>query len=191
MPVTVPCPSCGTNLRIPDTAVGKRVKCSKCETAFTAEPPAEAPPAEAVQAEVPARKAARPADEEPEERGDDEEEYEEDEDERRYGRRRRGGGGGGDGGISTLIPYKNGRALAAYYCGVFAIVPCFGPVLGPIALIFGILGLRFVKAHPTAGGTGHAIAGIVLGIITTLLWGGLALVGVVGMIVAAASGPHH
>jgi predicted Zn finger-like uncharacterized protein len=188
MPVNVPCPNCGTSLRIPDTALGKRVKCSKCETAFTAEPPAEAPDA-AVQAEAPAPKPPRPAEPEPEERPPDEEEYDEDEDERHYGRRRRRRGD--DGGISTLIPYKNGRALAAYYCGVFAIVPCFGPILGPIALIFGILGLRFVKAHPTAKGTGHAIAGIVLGIITTLLWGGLALVGVIAMIAAAASGPHH
>jgi hypothetical protein len=63
----------------------------------------------------------------------------------------------------VLIPYKNGRALAAYYCGVFSLIPCVGLILGPIAFIFGILGLRAARANPRVRGTGHAIAGIVLG----------------------------
>jgi hypothetical protein len=67
-----------------------------------------------------------------------------------------------------LIPYKNGKALAAYYCGVFALIPCLGMVLGPIALIFGLLGLKYAKEHPRAGGKGHAIAGIVLGSLVLL-----------------------
>jgi hypothetical protein len=69
----------------------------------------------------------------------------------------------GDGGISTLIPYKNPKALIAYYLGVFGLIPCLGALLGPAALILGILGLRLVRQYPTAKGTGHAIAGIVLG----------------------------
>jgi len=68
-----------------------------------------------------------------------------------------------DGGISTLIPYTNPKALIAYYLGVFGLIPCLGALLGPAALTLGILGLRLVRAHPTAKGTGHAIAGIVLG----------------------------
>ncbi len=49
-----------------------------------------------------------------------------------------------------------------------------GLFLGPAALVLGILGVRYVKANPTAKGTGHAIAGIVLGGLTTLAyWGGL------------------
>ena len=173
MPVTVPCPKCGTNLRVPDDAVGKRVKCSKCATAFVAEPPAEGAGVQAAPPEPPAspRKRPRPRDEE-----DDEDEY----DERRFRRR--------DDGIATLIPYRNGRALAAYYCGVFAIIPCLGLILGPIALIFGILGLRFAKANPRAGGTGHAIAGIVLGSLTTLANWGVVLFTVIMMVVAAATG---
>ena len=47
------------------------------------------------------------------------EEYERQE--RRY-RRREVEEGDSTGGI---IPYKNGPALAAYYCGVFAVIPCF------------------------------------------------------------------
>jgi hypothetical protein len=65
----------------------------------------------------------------------------------------------------VLIPYRNGKALAAYYLGVFGLIPCVGNILGPLALIFGILGLRYSKANPRARGAGHAIAGIVFGII--------------------------
>src|SRR5690349_2564644 len=64
MPVTIPCPSCGAKLRIPDTAVGKKVKCSKCSTAFTAEPPDEEAEPAAIEAPAPAppppRKPAPP-----------------------------------------------------------------------------------------------------------------------------------
>lgn len=76
--------------------------------------------------------------------------------------------------IATLIPYKNPKALAAYYCGVFGLIPCVGLILGPVALILGILGVRYVNANPTAKGTGHAIAGIVLGALELLFnWGAL------------------
>ncbi len=83
----------------------------------------------------------------------------------------------GDEVVSTIIPYKNAKALIAYYLGVFSLIPCVGLLLGPPALILGILGLGYVKQHPTAKGTGHAIAGIVLGAITTLgNWGGVLFV---------------
>ena len=68
-----------------------------------------------------------------------------------------------DGGMNMLIPYKNPKALASYYCGVFALIPCIGLVLGTIAIIFGVLGLKYRKTHETAGGTAHAWAGICLG----------------------------
>ena len=74
--------------------------------------------------------------------------------------------------MSYVVPYKNGMALGAYYCGVFSIIPGLGNVLGPIAFILGILGLRYVKKHPTAHGTGHALVGIIAGLITTILWWG-------------------
>ncbi|HEY1860917.1 MAG TPA: DUF4190 domain-containing protein [Gemmataceae bacterium] len=70
--------------------------------------------------------------------------------------------------VSTIIPYKNAMALAAYYCGVFSLIPCLGGLLGPAAFVLGILGLRYVRKHPTAHGTGHAITGIILGGITGL-----------------------
>ena len=89
-------------------------------------------------------------------RDDDEDEYE--------ARRARTDGTGG------LIPYKNGKALAAYYCGVFALIPCFGGILAILALIFGFLGLAHARKHPEARGKAHAITGIVLGVICVLAW---------------------
>jgi hypothetical protein len=65
--------------------------------------------------------------------------------------------------IETLIPYRNGKALAAYYLGIFGLIPVLGLLLGPLALIFGILGLSYSRTYPSARGGGHAIAGIVLG----------------------------
>lgn len=74
-----------------------------------------------------------------------------------------------DDAVSTIIPYKNGMALAAYYVGVFSLIPCIGGcILGPLGIIFGIIGLRRVRRNPEVKGTGHAIAGIVLGGITSL-----------------------
>jgi len=65
--------------------------------------------------------------------------------------------------LSRVIPYKNTQALAAYYCGVFALIPCVGIILGYVALVLGILGLRYAKAHPEAHGKVHAWIGVILG----------------------------
>lgn len=70
--------------------------------------------------------------------------------------------------VASVIPYRNPLALSAYYCGVFSLIPCLGLLLGPVALILGILGLRAVSKNKKAKGTGHAIAGIVLGGLATL-----------------------
>jgi hypothetical protein len=65
--------------------------------------------------------------------------------------------------VETLIPYRNAKALLAYYLGVFGLIPILGLLLGPLALIFGILGLSYSRTYPSARGGGHAITGIVLG----------------------------
>ena len=83
-------------------------------------------------------------------------------------------------GVNTLIPYKNPLALVAYYVGVFAVIPFTGLLLGPAALVLGIMGIRYRNKHPTAGGLGHAITGVVLGSLTTLANWGLALLMLVG-----------
>ena len=68
-----------------------------------------------------------------------------------------------------VIPYKNPAALFAYYCGVFSLIPCFALVLGPVAVILGIVGLVYRRKHPQTRGMAHAWIGIVLGTLTVLL----------------------
>jgi hypothetical protein len=67
------------------------------------------------------------------------------------------------GGWNVIIPYKNARALIAYYLAIFSLIPFLGIPLGLTAFVLGILGLKFRRLHPTAGGTVHAWIGIVLG----------------------------
>jgi hypothetical protein len=66
-------------------------------------------------------------------------------------------------GFNKIIPYKNAKALAAYYLGVFSVIPPFGAVLGIVALFLGIWGLRFQRRNPETGGKVHAWVGVVLG----------------------------
>jgi Domain of unknown function (DUF4190) len=73
-------------------------------------------------------------------------------------------------GFATMVPYRNGPALAAYYCGVFGLIPILGFLLGPIAFILGIIGFVKARKSPKAHGTGHAITGILLGLIDLVLW---------------------
>jgi hypothetical protein len=73
-----------------------------------------------------------------------------------------------DSGLNTLIPYRNGMALAAYYCGVFALIPLLGAVLGWVAFGLGVAGLRAAKKNPVMGGKVHAWVGIVLGALCAL-----------------------
>jgi hypothetical protein len=72
--------------------------------------------------------------------------------------------------VLMLIPYKNPKSLAAYYCGFFALIPGIGFVLGPVAIWLGISGVRYASANPTAKGMVHAITGIVLGVVALLCW---------------------
>lgn len=69
-------------------------------------------------------------------------------------------------GFQTLIPTKNAMALAAYYTGVFSLIPCAALVLGPLAVFLGIRGLNRCRHHPELPGKAHAFVGIVLGAIT-------------------------
>ena len=68
---------------------------------------------------------------------------------------------------SGIVPYRNLPALVGYYLAVFSVVPVLGLVLGPTALLLGILG--FVKGlkNPRAKGKVHAWVAIILGLITT------------------------
>jgi Domain of unknown function (DUF4190) len=76
----------------------------------------------------------------------------------------------GGAGVAKVIPFRNGPALAAYYCGVFGLIPVVGFVLGIIAFILGVIGFFKARKNPNAHGTGHAIAGIILGPIDIVIW---------------------
>ena len=65
--------------------------------------------------------------------------------------------------FSRIVPYKNSRALIAYYLAVFSLIPFVGILLGIAAFVLGLLGLRFAKEHPDSGGKVHAWIGILLG----------------------------
>ncbi|MCP3959632.1 MAG: DUF4190 domain-containing protein [bacterium] len=83
-----------------------------------------------------------------------------------------------------IIPYKNPPALTAYYCGIFSLMPFIGIFLGIPALILGIVGLKKKKANPVISGTVHAWVGIIMGGLTTLLWGGLMGLAFFGMMMS-------
>lgn len=112
-----------------------------------------------------------------------------DEDDEDYGdpgdrpRRRRRSRGDDTGG---LIPYKNPKALAAYYCGVFGLISCFLflGIFGIVPIVLGFLGLKHARQYPEAKGQAHAITGIVLGFLELLTF----LAGVGYIIVMVASG---
>jgi hypothetical protein len=85
----------------------------------------------------------------------------------------------------NLIPANNPCALIGYYLGIFSLVPCLGVLFGIPAVILGVLGLRAAGKNPDVGGTVHAWVAIVLGAITTLLYGGLILMGVLAAVAEA------
>lgn len=91
-------------------------------------------------------------------------EDDEDDDERPRRKRRRRDDDDESDGTGGVIPYKNGKALAAYYCGVFSLIPGLGCALGIVAIVLGVMGVLYANEHPKAKGKGHAITGIVLGL---------------------------
>lgn len=74
----------------------------------------------------------------------------------------------GDNPVSYVIPYRNPMALAAYYLGIFSLIPCIGGILGFIAFPLGIVGLRAAARREQAHGRVHAWVGIVAGGLSAL-----------------------
>lgn len=83
--------------------------------------------------------------------------------------------------LATIVPYKNPQALAAYYCGIFAVIPCVGAILGVIAVMLGVRGLKSAREHPGTKGTVHAWVGIICGGIFGLIWIACLLMAAIGM----------
>ena len=92
--------------------------------------------------------------------------------------------GDGTGGI---IPYKNPKALLAYYLGIFSLIPVIGIPLGIAAFVLGILGLRDRARNPAIKGSLHAGIGIGCGGLFALLW----IVIIASSILAIAAAPRR
>jgi hypothetical protein len=60
--------------------------------------------------------------------------------------------------------------MFAYYLGVFSVIPVIGILFGLFAVISGVIGLRYAKAHPEAKGVVHCWIGIGLGGFFALLY---------------------
>ena len=69
-----------------------------------------------------------------------------------------------------MIPYKNPPALIAYYLGVFSIVV---PFMGIASIVLGVIGISKHKRNPLVRGMGHAITGVVLGLLSVVGWSAL------------------
>lgn len=66
-------------------------------------------------------------------------------------------------------PKVSGMAIASLACGILSFL-CFGVVLGPVAFVLGLNARRTIaRSNGWRKGDGMAIAGIVLGIIGTVL----------------------
>ena len=81
-----------------------------------------------------------------------------------------------------LIPYKNPKALIAYYLGILSGLPLIGLPFGIAAFILGILGLRDRNRNPVIKGSIHAGIGIGCGGIFTLLWTAVIIMIIVGIL---------
>lgn len=87
-------------------------------------------------------------------------------------------------GTGGLIPYKNPKALLAYYLGILSMLPLLGFPFGIASIVLGILGLKARKANPIVKGSVHAWIGIVLGA-SFMLIHLLIIVGIVAAVFSA------
>jgi len=152
------CPNCNT----PNPPAAER--CSECGAKLASGKRPQAAEDEGIE-DV----ARRPASAKPRQRRAEDFEEDDEDRERRPRHRSIRRTDSGDEVVSTIIPYKNPKALIGYYCSIVSLLPILGFVLGPAALTLGIMGLRHVRRRPEAHGTAHAIIAIVLGSIGTLI----------------------
>lgn len=69
-----------------------------------------------------------------------------------------------------VIPYKNPKALLAYYLGILSGLPLIGLPIGIVALVLGVQGLQARKRNPVIKGSIHAGIGIGCGCFFSLFW---------------------
>jgi hypothetical protein len=71
--------------------------------------------------------------------------------------------------VEKLVPFKNAPSLVGYYLGIFSLIPCFGLLLGPAAVVFGVLGLRQSRRLPGNVGKAHAWVALICGGIASIV----------------------
>lgn len=71
--------------------------------------------------------------------------------------------------MEHLVPTRNVSALLSWYLGVFGLIPVLGIPLALAAIVTGIMGIRAAGRTDVRVGRGHAIAGLVLGILMGVL----------------------
>src|SRR5262249_45653355 len=116
--------------------------------------------------------------------------HDDDFDDRPRRRRRRAADEEGDA-TGGLIPYKNPKALIAYYVGVFSLIPCIGVILAVVAIVLGFIGLKYAKLHPTARGQAPSIVGFGPGPGVTRGHAGLAPPIALGLLKYRRHATHH
>jgi predicted Zn finger-like uncharacterized protein len=179
MPEQISCPSCGATLRVPETLLGKNVKCPKCQNTFRAETQAAAEPEEpeerVAREPAPARASSRRRQAPPEDYDDEGPPPEdEDEDEDRPRRRRRRGS-------SAAASAVAGPAIALMVVAGLAIA------LSLLGLLLNMLGVGMAAAGPGPRGgaaqgdfAANAVTGIGSSIFGLCYWS-FVLIGAVKM----------
>jgi predicted Zn finger-like uncharacterized protein len=165
MPEPIRCPSCASTLRVPEDLLGKRVKCPRCQTTFTATASGPAEP-EGGYAEEPARPARRPAPP----RGDEDAGYDEGPDEDRPRRRARYDEDEDEDRPRRRIRRRSSEALSAVGGPATALM-----VVGILDIVIGIgsLLLRVVGVGLAGAGRGAGNADLVpelmFGVVASIL----------------------
>lgn len=80
-------------------------------------------------------------------------------------------------------PRSNGKAMWSMIAGIISIVFCYvGLLIGPVAIILAVLGKKDIgRSNGTQTGDGMAIAGLVTGIVGTVVWAAVIAFLIVGV----------
>lgn len=71
--------------------------------------------------------------------------------------------------IDHVIPTRNQPALLGYYYSIFGLLPIAGLLLGPVAMVYGLIGLERGNRLPRHIGYGHALFAVVAGMIGSII----------------------
>jgi hypothetical protein len=83
--------------------------------------------------------------------------------------------------------HTNGKAIGSMVSGIVSILFCYlGLFIGPVAIVLAVLGKKDIRrSNGTQGGQGMATAGLVTGIIGTVIWFAIDVLTIIGLAVGA------